>query len=112
MPPRRGEVWLFLVMSAKTRPLLVVSVENGDADRAFVTVVPHTTEIRECPFGIPVRAPFLKSNGAFLVQGVSPYPKAWAIRKLGMASTGTDASCYRRSGRLAWHRREVEARII
>ncbi|MBL8230367.1 MAG: type II toxin-antitoxin system PemK/MazF family toxin [Bryobacterales bacterium] len=71
-------------MTAKTRPVLVVSVEYGDADRAIVTVVPYTTEIRESPFEIPVSAPFLKSNGAFLVQGVSTYPKAWAIRKLGM----------------------------
>lgn len=85
MLPRRGEVWLFdLGMTAKTRPVLVVSVEYGDGDRAIVTVMPHTTELRESPFEIPVREPFLKSNGAFLVQGVSTYPKAWAIRKLGM----------------------------
>ncbi|MBS1827327.1 MAG: type II toxin-antitoxin system PemK/MazF family toxin [Acidobacteria bacterium] len=83
MVPRRGEVWLFdLGMTAKTRPVLVVSVEYGDADRAIVTVVPHTTEIRHSPFEIPVKAPFLRP-GAFLVQGVSTYPKAWAIRKLG-----------------------------
>ena len=84
MPPRRGEVWLFdLGMTAKTRPVLVVSVEYGDADRAIVTVVPHTTEIRQSPFEIPIKASFLQS-GAFLVQGISTYPKAWAIRKLGV----------------------------
>jgi len=83
MLPKRGEVWLFdLGMTAKTRPVLVVSVEYGDADRAIVTVVPHTTEIRHSPFEISVTAPFLRP-GAFLVQGVSTYPKAWAIRKLG-----------------------------
>jgi mRNA interferase MazF len=84
MPPRRGEVWLFdLGMTAKTRPVLIVSVEYGDVDRALVTVVPHTTEIRQSPFEIPIEVPFLRS-GAFLVQGVSTYPKAWAIRRLGM----------------------------
>ena len=83
MTPRRGEVWLFdLGMTAKTRPVLVVSVEYGDADRAILTVVPHTTEIRQSRFEIPIKVPFLKP-GAFLVQGVSTYPKAWAIRKLG-----------------------------
>ena len=83
MPPRRGEVWLFdLGMAAKTRPVLVVSVDYGDLDRAIVTVVPHTTELRQSPFEIPVQASFLRT-GAFLVQGVSTYPKAWAIRKLG-----------------------------
>jgi len=69
-------------MAAKTRPVLVVSVEYGDADRAIVTVVPHTTELRQSPFEIFVKVPFLRP-GAFLVQGISSYPKAWAIRKLG-----------------------------
>jgi mRNA interferase MazF len=80
-------VWLFdLGMAAKTRPVLVVSVAYGDADRAIVAVVPHTTELRGSPFEISVHAPFLR-RGAFLVQGISTYPKAWAIRKIG-ALTG------------------------
>ena len=83
MPPKRGEVWLFdLGMAAKTRPVLVVSVAYGDVDRAIVTVVPHTTELRGSPHEVHVSAPFLQP-GAFLVQGISTYPKAWAIRKLG-----------------------------
>ena len=83
MPPRRGEVWLFdLGMTAKARPVLVVSVEYGDSDRAIVTVVPHTTEVRQSSFEIFIKVPFLRP-GAFLVQGVSTYLKAWAIRKLG-----------------------------
>jgi mRNA interferase MazF len=69
-------------MAAKTRPVLVVTVAYGDADRAIVTVVPHTTQLRGSPFEISVRAPFLQP-GAFLVQGISTYPKAWAIRKIG-----------------------------
>jgi mRNA interferase MazF len=61
MPPRRGEVWLFdLGMTAKTRPVLVVSVEHGDSDRAIVTVVSHTTEVRQSPFEISVKVPFLR----------------------------------------------------
>jgi len=69
-------------MAAKTRPVVVVSVDYGEADRAIVTVVPHTTELRGSPFEISVPAPFLR-QGAFLVQGVSTYPSAWAIRKIG-----------------------------
>jgi len=47
MAPRRGEVWLFdLGMAAKVRPVLVVSIEYGDLDRALTTVVPHTTSLR------------------------------------------------------------------
>jgi mRNA interferase MazF len=84
MQPTRGEVWLFdLGMAAKTRPVLVVSVAYGDADRAIVTVVPHTTQLRGSPFEVSVRAPFLQ-HGAFLVQGISTHPKAWAIRRIGV----------------------------
>jgi mRNA interferase MazF len=83
MAPARGEVWLFdLGMAAKVRPVLVVSVPFGDLDRALVTVVPHTTEPRKSAYEVPVSTSFLKP-GAFLVQGVSTYPTAWAIRKLG-----------------------------
>lgn len=88
MLPHRGEVWLFdLGMTAKTRPVLVVSIDYGDADRAIVTVVPHTTDLRGSEFEVAVPVPFLKA-GAFLVQGVSTYPKAWAARKLGTLTTG------------------------
>src|SRR5580693_4611552 len=86
MTPRRGEVWLFdLGMTAKIRPVLVVSVPFGDDDRVMVTVVPHTTELRGSQFEVSVTAPFLKP-GAFLVQGISTYPAAWAIKKLGALS--------------------------
>jgi len=64
MPPRRGEVWLFdLGIAAKTRPVLIVSVEYGDFDRALVTVVPHTTEIRGSALEIAVKVPFLQPGG-------------------------------------------------
>jgi len=84
MAPRRGEVWLFdLGMAAKVRPVLVVSVEYGDIDRALTTVVPHTTSLRGSRFEVPVRVPFLQP-GAFLAQGIVSQPSAHAIRKLGM----------------------------
>lgn len=84
MHPRRGEVWLFdLGRAARTRPVLIVSVECGDSDRALVTVVPHTTELRQSLFEVPIQVRFLRP-GALLVQGVSTHPTAWAIRKLGV----------------------------
>ena len=49
----------------------------------MVRVVPHTTAVRQSRFEIVVSMPFLRA-GAFLVQGVSTYPKAQAIRKLGV----------------------------
>ncbi len=83
MNPARGEVWLFdLGMEGKVRPALVVSVPFGDADRALVTNIPHTTSLRGSQFEIAVKTPFLKP-GAFLVQNVATYPNVRAIRKLG-----------------------------
>ena len=84
MTPVRGDVWLFdLGMAEKVRAALVISVAFGDADRALVTIVPHTTSLRGSQFEIPVSVSFLKA-GAFVVQGVSTYPHVRAIRKLGV----------------------------
>ena len=55
---------------------MVVSVAYGDADRAIVTVVPHTTELRGSPFEVSVSTPFLR-QGAFLVP-VSYTHLVWA----------------------------------
>ena len=83
MTPARGEVWLFdLGMVEKVRPALIVSVAYGLADRALVTIVPHTTSLRGSAYEISVKLPFLKP-GAFLAQNVSTYPNVRAIRKLG-----------------------------
>jgi mRNA interferase MazF len=81
--PSRGEVWLFdLGMAEKVRPALVVSVGYGDADRALITILPHTTSFRGSQFEIIVNVPFLKAS-AFPVQNVATYPNVRAIRKLG-----------------------------
>jgi mRNA interferase MazF len=87
MIPVRGEVWLFdLGMAEKVRPALVISVAYGDTDRALVTIVPHTTSLRQSQNEIAVEVGFLKP-GAFLVQNVSTYPNVRAIRKLGKLKT-------------------------
>lgn len=84
MTAKRGEVWLFdLGMAEKVRPALVVSVPYGDADRALLTIVPHTTSLRGSEYEVDVQVPFLKA-GAFLVQNVSTYPRVRAIRRLGI----------------------------
>jgi mRNA interferase MazF len=88
MTPARGEVWLFdLGMEGKVRPALIVSAAYGDADRALVTIVPHTTSTRGSQYEVPIDAAFLK-HGAFVVQSVATYPKVRAVRKLG--SLGRD----------------------
>jgi mRNA interferase MazF len=77
MTPARGEVWIFdLGMAEKVR------VGYGDADRALVTIVPHTTSLRGSQYEVPVEVALLRA-GAFLVQNVATYPKVRAIRRMG-----------------------------
>lgn len=81
--PRRGEVWLVdLGMAAKVRPAVVVSVPAGDADRALVTIVPHTTSPRQSRFEATVQVPFLKA-GVFDAQNLVTIRHAKLIRQLG-----------------------------
>ena len=83
MPPRRGEVWLFdCGMVEKVRPVLILSIPFADADRALVTVVFHTTAVRNSQFEVKIEVPFLK-EGAFVAQSIATYPTVRAIRKLG-----------------------------
>lgn len=82
--PRRGEVWLVdLGMAAKVRPALVISVPAGDADRALVTLVPHTTSPRQSRFEASVSVPFLRP-GVFDAQNLVTIPHAKLVRSLGM----------------------------
>ena len=53
--PKPGEVWwVDLGMKAKFRPLLVVSREDPDVERALCVCVPCTTEIRGGRYEVPL----------------------------------------------------------
>lgn len=81
--PQRGEVWLVdLGMTAKVRPALVLSIPVEDADRALVTVVPHTTSVRGSRFEAAVPVGFLKT-GAFDAQSLVTIPHARLLHVLG-----------------------------
>ncbi len=84
--PKRGEVWLIdFGITQKVRPALIVSIPYGDADRALIGVVPHTTATRGSQFEVTVAAPFL-AEGAFLVQGIQALPPRYFLRRLGVLS--------------------------
>lgn len=68
--PLRGEVYMVdLGMAAKIRPCVVLSVPLEESDRSLVTLVPHTTTLRQSRFEITVSTRFL-GKGAFDTQGV------------------------------------------
>jgi mRNA interferase MazF len=46
-----------LGLAAKVRPCLVVSVSLEESDRSLVTVVPHTTSVRQSRFEITAASP-------------------------------------------------------
>jgi mRNA interferase MazF len=69
-------------MVEKVRPVLILSIPFSDADRALVTVVFHTTALRNSQFEVRIEVPFLK-EGAFVAQSIATYPTVRAIRKLG-----------------------------
>jgi mRNA interferase MazF len=84
--PRRGEVWLVdLGMAAKVRPAVVISVPADDADRALVTLVPHTTSPRQSRFEVSVSVQFLRT-GVFDAQNLVTIPHAKLVRMLGKLS--------------------------
>ena len=83
--PVRGEVWIVdLGLAQKTRPALIISREYSDVDRALITVVPHTTAIRNSEFEVSVEVGFLAKPGAFMTQGIASVPSIQAKRRLGV----------------------------
>lgn len=81
--PNRAEVWLVdLGYVAKTRPCLILSVPALDADRALITILPHTTSTRGNQYEVPVQVHFLRP-GAFNAQDIQTHPHAKFIKKLG-----------------------------
>jgi len=80
---QRGEVWLVdLGMVAKTRPVLILSVAYNDQERALVTFIPRTTNVRGTRFEVPHHGRGY-DTGAFDAQGIATVPAAQLIRRLG-----------------------------
>ena len=85
--PLRGAVYLVdLGLAAKVRPCLVLSVPLDESDRSLVTVIPHTTAVRQSRFEIVVPARFLRP-GAFDAQGIVTVPTVRLMNQLGMLTT-------------------------
>jgi len=82
--PLRGEVYMVdLGMAAKVRPCVVLSVPLEESDRSLVTVIPHTTALRNSRFEVPVSVRFMRP-GAFDTQGIVTVPTVRLMNRLGM----------------------------
>jgi mRNA interferase MazF len=95
---KRGEIWIAdLGMVAKVRPVLILSVEYRDNERAVVTYVIRTTSVRETQYEVPHEARGMPT-GAFDAQGIASIPDVKLERRLGFVDEETlakveDAVC-------------------
>ena len=98
--PLRGDVYVVdLGLAAKVRPCIVLSVPLEESDRSLVTVVPHTTALRQSRFEIVIPVRFLRA-GAFDAQGIVTVPKVRLLNQLGTLSAEQVATLER--GVCAW----------
>ena len=84
---KRGEIWQAdLGYTGKVRPVLVLSIDYNDEERAIITYVPRTTSVwDEGRFDVPHRARGMK-EGAFAVQLIGSIPRAKYMRRVGVVS--------------------------
>ena len=75
-----------LGLAAKIRPCVVMSVPLEESDRSLVTVIPHTTALRQSRFEVAASPRFLKA-GAFDVQGIVTVPTVRLMNRLGTLTT-------------------------
>jgi len=71
-----------LGLAAKVRPCVVLSVPLQESDRSLVTVIPHTTAVRQSRFEIAIPTRFLRP-GAFDAQGIVTVPTVRLMNHLG-----------------------------
>lgn len=88
MSPQPGEIWLAdLGLTAKTRPVVIVSRQDPDPPRSLVLYVPLTTQRRDSPYEVPLpRLPFLDRESVANVQGLGSLPTVRLERKIGRLS--------------------------
>ena len=85
MNPYPGEIWLAdLGLTARTRPVLVVSRHDPDPPRALITYIPLTTQYRESPYEVALpKLNFLNQDSYANVQGLGSIQKVRLERRLG-----------------------------
>ena len=85
--PQPGEVWVIDAgYVAKVRPCLILTGPPADDELDLVTVVFHTTTLRNNQCELKISKPFLK-EGAFHLQEIHSAPIPRLERKLGALTT-------------------------
>ena len=80
---RRGEIWVVdFGIAAKVRPALLLTDSPPADELDLVTVILHTTSLRDNRWELVVPKPFLKP-GAFHLQQIQSVPTVRLERRLG-----------------------------
>lgn len=77
-----------LGMAAKVRPMLILSVDYRNEERAVVTYVIRTTSVRGTQYEVPHPRHGMPP-GAFDAQGIGSIPDVKLERRLGVVDTET-----------------------
>ena len=85
MHPQPGEIWLAdLGLTAKTRPVVIVSRYDPEPPRSLVLYVPLTTQNRQSPYEVALPPlGFLDRDSVVNVQGLGSIPRVRLEKKLG-----------------------------
>ncbi len=90
--PKPGEVyWVDLGMAAKYRPLMIVSREDPEAERALAVCVPLTTEVRGGNYEVSVpRVRWMPGSveGVANIQGITSVEHHRLVRFAGRFEPG------------------------
>ncbi len=88
MNPQPGEIWLAdLGLTAKTRPVVVISRYDPNPPRSMITYIPLTTQHRQSAYEVVLpKLRFLDQNSIANVQGLGSIPKVRLERRLGKLS--------------------------
>src|SRR5206468_525998 len=86
MKTKPAEAWLAdLGLSAKTRPVVILSRYDLQAPRALVIYVPLTTQNRGSRYEVELgKLPFLKEPSVANVQGIGSLPDVRLEKRLGV----------------------------
>lgn len=86
---RRGEVWMAdLGFVAKVRPVVILSVNYRNEERAVVTYVLRTTCVRGTQYEVVHSSRGMK-KGVFDAQGIGSIPEVKLERRLGVVDAVT-----------------------
>ena len=86
---RRGEIWLAdLGFVAKVRPVLILSIEYHNEERAVVTYVTRTTNVRGTRYEVPHSSRGF-DEGVFDAQGLGTLPDVKLVRRIGQVDVMT-----------------------